>query len=149
MYEGKYEPGSKLYELDEYYKTRFVKSALPDEVEAKKRLAYSIEARAWLTTFNDDADLDHTLRNIRTRQKDPELDYHGLLECLIIGFPRAEHVGVCRTCGNYFDYEGILKPVNLKTGQLSIPVKCPDCSESRAYEKQSKKVIRYKFKEEF
>lgn len=139
MYEGVkkivYEPGSKLFELDEYFKTAFIKTCPPDEEERRKRIEYSCEARAILAQFGTDEALDARLRDVRTELRDPEIGYHEMITYHIYTMPRAEHIRMCRKCGYMFDYESLLKPVNLKTGKLSIPVKCPACSESSAYEK--------------
>lgn len=118
-----------LEELIAYYEKHtifvngeFVKCNLDYGIE------YSKKAVLILKQHQDIHALHDTLKDYRVRQDMPDMDYHTLLQYIIYPHERVEHVRACRQCGYYYSYENLLRPVNLKTGRMSIPVKCPECS---------------------
>ena len=130
-----YNPESKIQALKNYYQSTVIYEARNKVVKYNEDygLEYSLKAIEFLDMHKDDGDLDDSLRDARIYYGDSEIGYHELISYYVYETPRAEHVRLCRCCGRAFNYEGIIKPINFITGLLSIPVKCPECSQSRNY----------------
>lgn len=118
-----------LEELKYYYSCKITKVGKEVvEYNPDYGVEYSQKALSILEHFRNIDDVNDSVRDARIYYDIPDMDIHILLSYIIYKAPRAEHVRTCRKCGRAFNYEHILKPVNLKTGKLVIPTKCPECS---------------------
>ena len=123
-----------LEELKAYYQcTHKVQGKKIVKYNKEYGIEYSQKAVEFLELHKDDMDLDDSLRDARIYYGDSAIGYHEMISYYVYEAPRAEHVRLCRCCGRAFNYEHLIKPVNLRTGLLSIPVKCPVCSNSKNY----------------
>jgi hypothetical protein len=132
LYQGVRYKYNANYVPDRLRDKEFDDPELTDDDRAEM-VSYSQKAVEFLELHKDDVDLDDSLRNARTYYGDFAIGYHELITYYVYETPRAEHVRLCRCCGRPFNYEHLIKPVNLRTGLLSIPVKCEDCSNSKNY----------------
>lgn len=120
-----------LTELINYYQSTTILKKDGTETKLNELYGeeYSLKAVEYLQMHSDDGDLEDSLRDARIKYGEPDMGYNELISYHIYKQPKVEHTKICKRCGYYFNYESIIKPINFTTGLLSIPNKCPECSE--------------------